>query len=387
MLKRIGGPEGRGGAEMTAKAGRTLTTGCLILALAALVAACGREKWQGTIVKEGDVTVVRNPRKPLFESPVLELEEDLSIGGPQAEGEHVFGRILTFIVDDEGSIYVLDQKDSHIKVFDDAGRYLRTIGRKGQGPGELFMPLTLSLNRTTGELAVLQLSRRISYFKTDGTFLRQQPLKDTMALRGQVDSRGNIYVIDLVHGDRDSNYVVKKLSPDASMISVMAQAPAPGTDRPNPFMAIPSFQIDRNDALVYGCPETYEVQFMAASDGKVFKKIQREYDPVPVTEAEKKDRLAAVPPGSGITYDFSKFHSAYEGFFMSDLGHLFVRTWEKTDDGKVVCDVFDAEGRFLGRIPLKSYGISILKGKYYALEQDEEGYQYVKRYAVSWKVR
>ena len=372
---------------MTAKAGRILMNGCLIFALAALVAACSREKWQGTIVKEGDVTVVKNPKKPLLESPILELEEDLSIGGPQAEGEHVFGRIQTFVVDDEGSIYVLDQKDSHIKAFDGSGSYLRTIGRKGQGPGELYMPMTLSLNRTAGELAVLQLSRCISFFKPDGTFLRQQPLTDTMALRGQVDSRGNIYVIDLVHGERDSSYVIKKLSADASMIAVMAQAPAPGTDRPNPFMAIPSFQIDRNDALVYGCPETYEVEFMAASDGKVFKKVQRAYDPVPVTEAEKKDRLAAVPPGSGITYDFSKYHSAYEGFFMSDLGHLFVRTWEKTDDGKVVCDIFDAEGRFLGRIPLKSHGIALLKGKYYALEQDEDGYQYVKRYAVTWKVK
>jgi len=27
----------------------------------------------------------------------------------------------------------------------------------------------------------------------------------------------------------------------------------------------------------------------------------------------------------------------------------------------------------------------MLKGKYYALEEDEDGYQYVKRYAVTWK--
>jgi hypothetical protein len=90
---------------------------------------------------------------------------------------------------------------------------------------------------------------------------------------------------------------------------------------------------------------------------------------------------------SEIVYDFSEYHSAYEGFFMSDLGHLVVRTCEKTGDGKDVNDVFDAEGRFLGRIPLKSYGIAILKDKYYALEQDGEGYQYVKLYAVTWKVK
>jgi hypothetical protein len=372
---------------MKAKAGRILIEGLLITALISVGAACDHEKWQGTIVMEGDVTIVKNPKNPLSETPVLEVKEDLSLGGPEAEGEYAFGRILTFAVDDEGAICVLDQKDSHIKVFDAFGRYVRTIGRKGQGPGELLMPMTLSLNRTTGELAVHQLSRRMSYFKTDGTFLRQQSLKDTMALRGLVDSRGNIYVIDLVHGDHDSSYVIKKLSPDAAMISILAQSPAPGTDRPNPFMAIPSFLLDQSDNLVYGYPETYEVQFMAPSDGKVFKMIVREYDPAPITESEKKDRLAAVPPGSGTVYEFSKYHSAYEGFFMSDLGHLLVRTWEKTDDGKDINDIFDAEGRFLGRISLKSYGIAILKDKYYALEQDEDGYQYVKRYAVTWKVK
>ena len=38
-------------------------------------------------------------------------------------------------------------------------------------------------------------------------------------------------------------------------------------------------------------------------------------------------------------------------------------------------------------MPLKSSGVTILNGKYYALEEDEDGFQYVKRYAVSWKIK
>jgi hypothetical protein len=87
-----------------------------------------------------------------------------------------------------------------------------------------------------------------------------------------------------------------------------------------------------------------------------------------------------------LVIDFPKYHSAYDRFFTSDLGHLIVRTWEKTPDGNSVHDIFDAEGRFIGRVPLKPIGVCILKGKYYALETDEDGYQYVKRYAVTWKV-
>ena len=360
----------------------------LLSFLAAAAVLSAQDKWKGTVVKEGEVTVVRNPKEPLYKMPILELKEDLSLGGPEAQGDYAFGQIRTFIVDDAGSIYVLDQQASHVKVFDKAGKYVRTIGRQGQGPGELEMPMTLSFNRTAGELAVHQSSRRISYFKADGTFLRHLSLKEMWALRGRVDSRGNIYITEGIVDQTDPRYELKKLGPDASVIAVLAKSPAPNASvKFDPFMAISYFQIDRADNLVYGYPLTYEIHFFGPSDQKVFKKIAREYDPVAVTAEERAEREKDVPPGMTMNFDFSKNHSAYYRFFLSDLGHIIVQTWEKTKDGMFVHDVFDAEGRFIGRIPLKPSGVEILKGKYYALEEDEDGYQIVKRYAVTWIVK
>ena len=97
--------------------------------------------------------------------------------------------------------------------------------------------------------------------------------------------------------------------------------------------------------------------------------------------------MKQAPPGMKIEFVFPKDHPAYSRFFLSDLGHIFVQTYEKADGGRYIHDVFDAEGRFIGRLSLKPSGLEILKDKYYALEEDEEGYQYVKRYAVTWKVK
>jgi hypothetical protein len=362
---------------------------CLgIAAFIAFEAAAPQAKWKGTVIKEGDVTVVKNPKEPLYQTPILELKEELSLGGPEAQGEFAFGQVRHFIVDDAGAFYVLDQQNAHIKVFDAAGKYLRTIGRKGQGPGELESPMTLSFNRVKGELAVQQQTRRMTYFKRDGTFLRHQSLKDIMPLRGRVDSRGNIYVTELIIDVNDSSYATKKLAPDASVLAIIGQTPAPAGrgNRVRAFLPISYFQVDRSDNFVYGYPETYEVQFFGPDDHKVFRKIVREYDPVPVTAEERAEREKDVPPGMKADFDFPKDHSAYTRFFLSDLGHLFVQTWEKAGGERFTHDIFDAEGRFIGRVPLKPSGIEILKGKYYALEEDEEGYQYVKRYAVTWKV-
>jgi len=356
----------------------------LLTLLASL--ACTQPSWKGTIAKEGDVTVIKNPLEPIYKTPVLELKEDLSIGGPDAQGEYAIGQIRAFVVDDAGTIYVLDSKNFNVKVFDQSGEFLRTIGRKGQGPGEFELPLMLSLVRTSGELAVHQVTRRMSFFKTDGTFLRHLLFKDLFAGRGVCDSKGHIYIMEVRREDRGSRFVIKKLASDGTVIATLAESPAPGGGKFDPFAPVGWFQIDRNDNFVYGYPETYEIQFFGPSDPKVFKRVIRDYEPVAVTAKERAEQEKAAQ-GTGTVFDFSKFHGAYRWFFLSDLGHLFVATYEKTKDGKIIHDIFDPEGRFIGRIPLKGMGLGVFKGKYYAREEDEDGFQYVKRYAATWKVR
>ena len=359
---------------------------CLPALIASAAAtASAQAKWKGTIVKEGDVTVVKNPKEPLYKTPILELREDLSLGGPEARDESAFAEVRHFIVDDAGMIYVLDSKSSHVKVFSPSGKYLRTIGRPGQGPGELDRPRSLTMNRATGELAVLQStsSRRMSFFKPDGTFLRQVPFKEIWALYARVDSKGQIFATEGIVDPSDPRYELKKLGPDGALLSVVNRSPGPAPGKFNPFLAVAWWLIDRNDTLVYGYPETYEILFYGTDSLKVVRRIVRDFDPVAITDKEKEREKKDNPPS--IKLDFPKYHAAYNRFFLSDLGHLLVRTWEKTEDGKYIHDIFDAEGRFIGRIPLKPSGVEILKGKYYALEEDEDGYQYVKRYAVAWK--
>ena len=47
-----------------------------------------------------------------------------------------FVRIRSLAADDSGNVYVADQGAYAIRVFDSAGREIRTIGRQGAGPGE-----------------------------------------------------------------------------------------------------------------------------------------------------------------------------------------------------------------------------------------------------------
>ena len=73
----------------------------------------------------------------MYGEDVFSLEEELSIGEAEGEEEYMFSRINDIDVDDEGNVYVAEGAFAHIRVFDENGEYLRVMGRKGQGPGEM----------------------------------------------------------------------------------------------------------------------------------------------------------------------------------------------------------------------------------------------------------
>jgi hypothetical protein len=62
--------------------------------------------------------------------------EGLSIGGKDSREENMLLEPTDLDVDDDGNIYVLNRKAVHIKVCDNQDKFVRAIGRKGQGPGE-----------------------------------------------------------------------------------------------------------------------------------------------------------------------------------------------------------------------------------------------------------
>jgi hypothetical protein len=64
------------------------------------------------------------------------LVEEASIGVVDGAEEYMLGEVAEIAVGPRGSIYVFDRNVPALREYDAGGRYVRTIGRKGQGPGE-----------------------------------------------------------------------------------------------------------------------------------------------------------------------------------------------------------------------------------------------------------
>lgn len=97
-------------------------------------------KWKGTIEEKDGVTVVKNPKEPVYRENVFSLEEELSIGEAEGSEEYLFSRIEGIDVDNHENLYVLNNNSPHLRVFDKNGEFIKTIGRKGQGRGNSRIP-------------------------------------------------------------------------------------------------------------------------------------------------------------------------------------------------------------------------------------------------------
>ena len=161
------------------------------------------------------------------------------------------------------------------------------------------------------------------------------------------------------------------------------QIPSSSAEGFNPFGASLWCDINKNDQVVYSYPDNYEIKIFD-KDGDMIKKIMKEYDPVEITEEEIKELTESMPQDMKLS--IPKYHSAYRRFITDDEGRIFVMTLERVADGEgYYYDVFDSEGKYIVKIPLKSWPFVLKKNKLCTVEADEEGYQLVKRYKVIWK--
>lgn len=87
------------------------------------------------------------------------------------EGPGALTDVSHLTVGRDGSVYVSQPREQVVKVYSAAGRYLRSIGREGAGPGEFDSPGALGWRGDTLWVAD-PAQTRISLFRPDGTFLR-----------------------------------------------------------------------------------------------------------------------------------------------------------------------------------------------------------------------
>lgn len=151
----------------------------LLTPLVLIAGACGSDAdvSAGLISRDtlpdGRVLVRYGPL-PAPEHPPL--EHDLAIGVVEGPEFEMFGDVRGIEAGPDGEIFILDSQTADIRVFDADGRHLRTIGGRGEGPGEISRANGF-IRMPDGSLWIQDHGQwRMLRFAPDGTELERVPM-------------------------------------------------------------------------------------------------------------------------------------------------------------------------------------------------------------------
>ena len=104
---------------------------------------------------------------------------------------------------------------------------------------------------------------------------------------------------------------------------------------------------------------------------------------------DKDEMLGLIPNVSGVNVrdmiQFPEEFPPFGNFVLADEGRLLVRTYEKGRAKKeYYWDVFDAEGRYIAKVPIVHEIRLWRDGKAYFIVEDEDGYKTLKCCRARW---
>lgn len=341
------------------------------------------------------VTKVHNPAKPRFKDRAIVLDEELSIGKGKGGREYTFSKIEDLAVDEHGNIYAIDSDEAAVRIFNKEGRYVRTIGHRGQGFGEMQEPVFIQVT-AQGELAVYDhhqsyIESFLLFYSLEGKFLRQKKILPFAMYPIGMDSKG--YLLgQYFFAPPDGRKAIVRFDTDGGVTEFgremeFRKDKVLDIGRPSCYGAL-----SPDDRILYGDSKEYRL-FLWSADEETCKMITKTLRrPPEITEMERQEyrnKYAEILK-KGVKFSFRTRWPAFSGLFVDDEGRIFVKTYERTRGGldSFYYDVFNKEGVYEAKvtIPVTLDNNSVWKnGRVYTVETKKNGLPLIKRHRVTWK--
>lgn len=303
---------------------------------------------------------------------VLALGE---LGGlTDAPSPEEFGKVVSVLADERGTMFVADGLANEVRVFDRAGEFLRRLGRKGGGPGEIgglrriawlgpdtlvvMDPENARLMRLTtagedaGQWSWVRLSGGSTRFLFNGGpgELYAHAFRPRRGEEGGLDA---VWVRYTAEGPRDSLDVLRSDPPTGTAVTCRGDGIGFFT---NPYggrmLAVPAPGAER----VVAWASRYRLAFVDGS-GDTLRTITREIEPVPLTDDEWDEVDERYREFQGWWRDARcegdiarpEHRPVLLDIFFDHEGRTFVE--HNTPDG-LAFDLFDPDGRWVATIPV-----------------------------------
>lgn len=373
----------------------------LILAGIFLISCSPKSDKVERIMEHGVEVIINHlePYKIEGEPSELILEEEFRI---DSEKEKMVAIGLTdirgFDVDSEDNIYFFKPpfgREKLIFKFNRDGKFIASFGTKGQGPGEFQWP---AYQRITDrdEIPIVDAHRgKVFLLDNNGNIINETEVSHSSAGGGQVIplENGN-YLIGMggIESPVDFNFILALYDSQFKKLKELDKFIVSRYFR-NVFVS-PYLLWGVSNGYIYVGNSTkgYEIRIFNL-DGKLIRKIKKEYKPV-VFSKEVKERIKKL----GKRIEIPDYEPPFQRpFFTDDDGRLYIMTYEKGKNSEGhIFDIFNSSGVFIGRRTLNVYVgreyeliyplyVQSKNNRLYCLREKDSGYKELVVCKMRWE--
>ncbi len=371
---------------------------------------CSTEQEDVERIMEDGVEVVINhlePYKIKGEPSTLHLEEKFTIDTERDDIADVgVTDIGSYDVDSEGNIYFFQEQENDenlVYKFDDKGDFVKTFGKRGQGPKEIEISIFMYIN-DKDEILIKDYNRaRLFVFDKDGNLTKETRLGTEYGSNRVFYplENGNYLSYDLEF-DRQKEHICDIVQLYNSKFEILKELDrcdyGPwGSNQPKLRATPRVFMCRVANRMIYIGHENrgYEI-LMYDSDGNLVKRIRKEYTPADVPD-DFKEYWFFNMPRSKDRLNFLNEMPPFHYFFHDDEGRLYVKTYEKgTNKYEYMHDIFNSDGVFITRKNMPGYGSWIYPGlalnrakaknnRFYCIREKESGYKELVVSKMKWE--
>jgi len=381
-----------------------------ILAIALLfasVAGCGSSNV--TMEEIDGVLHVTNPDEPLRPNIRIVFEELFRIGDDEQAGdEYLLSYIGGIATGTDHRTYVQLIGEDIIKAYDAEGHYLRTIGRPGQGPGELSFAQGISFGPDGNLWVPSRTSIRIVIFTPEGEFVKNIPfgVMPPMNILTTADGFMGLHTETRYLGGTtlEMDFLLRRFDASGDTLNTLSKSTVEIDYldmQMGKFVEFAPLFTQDHEGRVWQCRARSDVYRLNVwnTDGTLSMVVEKDVPVMRKTEEEIEEEREIVlgimeqmvggqmPEGTDFDYQPDS-NRAFLGYpYCDPEGLVWVQVGLPNSFDGNQFDLYDERGRFLQRIVIEGVKIpaylQFVDDRLYVAETDPEGVPQIIAYRIT----
>jgi len=330
-----------------------------------------------------------SPKKDEVEAKLFSLEKVLTIDTENNEiAEMGLTDISHFDIDSEGKIFIanLKAKENYIFILNKDGSLISVFGSNGQGPGEFQSPMELVISNQD-EVFITDRGK-VAVFSNTGQFIKEFRIDNDYQKIIPLDRDRYLAIAVKLNEDLSQSFQVILCSSGLEELKTLDSSKIESFKKAAKVNIIPTlvYWEKSNNHIYTGNTDAYEIRVFDF-DGKLLRSIKKEHETVSLSDKDREEyeqRLQKYPPEIRESFFIPDAFPPFKNIVALGDKWLFIQTYDESNEGSSLYDIFDTNGEFIGRTELEGYQVKFKGDRVYCLRQIDSGYKKLVVYQMIW---